>query len=60
MTMSHASVLRILNTMGNNHDEQVSGWRDALKQFLAETTVSNECKLFIKMYFCGCSQMQSV
>lgn len=39
--MSHASLIRLLTTFGNNHDKEVSEWHDALRQFLAETTVSN-------------------
>ena len=40
MTMSYASVIRLLTTFGDNHDSEVTGWRDALKQLLTDTTVS--------------------
>ena len=34
--MSHASVIRLLNTFGSDHDKEVSKWSDALRRILAE------------------------
>ena len=41
LMMSHASVIHLLTTFGNDHNKEVSKWRDALRQFLAETRVTN-------------------
>lgn len=38
MTLSHASVIRLITKFGDHHDKEVIEWRDTLKQLLADTT----------------------
>lgn len=40
MTLSHASVIRLITKFGDHHDKEVIEWRDTLKQLLVDTTVS--------------------
>ena len=46
VTVSHASVIRLLNKFGDCHDKEVTEWSDALKQYLTVTEVS---ELYLKL-----------